>query len=68
MAKRQVRSSGLARGFQNHPGGGFNTAYANRLSQLEIASRGFLTGSIDLVFQCKERWWVADWKSNWLGQ
>ena len=68
MAKRQVRSSGLARVFQNHPGGVFNTAYANRLSQLEIASRGFLTGSIDLVFQCKERWWVADWKSNWLGQ
>jgi hypothetical protein len=33
-----------------------------------VASRGFLTGSIDLVFRWGERWWVADWKSNWLGR
>ncbi|MFN5193415.1 MAG: AAA family ATPase, partial [Cyanobacteriota bacterium] len=31
----------------------------------------FLTGSIDLVFRTRSdddgRWWVLDWKSNWLG-
>ena len=31
---------------------------------------GFLTGSIDLVFQDPQhqRWWVLDWKSNWIGE
>ena len=39
----------------------------------EFLSRGFLTGSIDLVFTDGDdpttaRWWVADWKSNWIGE
>ncbi len=63
-----VRSSGLARVFKDHPGGLFNASYGQELSQLDVASRGFLTGSIDLVFRWQQRWWVADWKSNWLGQ
>ncbi|EAQ68861.1 exodeoxyribonuclease V (RecBCD complex)/ beta subunit [Synechococcus sp. RS9909] len=51
----------------------FGGDYAARIAQLTIHSRGYLTGSIDLVF-CDDpdpqsgRWWVADWKSNWLGQ
>ncbi|MGC5197963.1 hypothetical protein, partial [Aphanothece microscopica] len=49
------------------PGGAFGRTYASRLAELDVASRGFLTGSIDLVFRRGERWWVADWKSNWLG-
>jgi exodeoxyribonuclease V beta subunit len=63
-----IRSSGLAEVFARHPGGLFGAAYAAQLRQLEVASRGFLTGSIDLVFRCQGRWWVADWKSNWLGE
>ena len=40
---------------------------------LNVCSRGFLTGSIDLVFTDSEesleaRWWVDDWKSNWIGR
>ena len=67
-----VRSSGLAAVFRDHPGGSFGAAYASRLATLPVASCGFLTGSIDLVFTApdpegQERWWVADWKSNWLG-
>jgi exodeoxyribonuclease V beta subunit len=65
---RLVRSSGLAAAFAQHPGGRFGAAYAEQLRGLQVASRGFLTGSIDLVFQWQERWWVADWKSNWLGR
>ncbi|WP_051017027.1 hypothetical protein [Cyanobium gracile] len=43
------------------------------MGSLPVASRGFLTGSIDLIFTAtdadgEERWWVADWKSNWLGR
>ena len=64
----RVRASGLARCFRDHPGGLFGAAYARQLAGLEIASRGFLTGSIDLVFRQNDRWWVLDWKSNWLGE
>ena len=67
-ADRLVRSSGLAAAFEQHPGGRFGAAYGRQLRGLAVASRGFLTGSIDLVFQWRERWWVADWKSNWLGR
>ncbi|MCP9886436.1 UvrD-helicase domain-containing protein [Cyanobium sp. ATX 6A2] len=65
---RRVRSATLARCFRDHPGGLFDRPYASRLESLEIASRGFLTGSIDLVFRQDGRWWVLDWKSNWLGE
>ncbi len=65
---RVVRSSGLAQAFAQNPGGRFGASYAKTLQGLEVASRGFLTGSIDLLFCWEGRWWVADWKSNWLGQ
>ena len=45
--------------------------YALRLSQLgpEEAPelRGFLTGFVDLAFEHGGRWYLADWKSNHLG-
>jgi exodeoxyribonuclease V beta subunit len=63
-----VRSPALARAFVDHPEGPFGPAYGASLSQLPIASQGFLTGSIDLVFCHDGRWWVLDWKSNWLGE
>jgi exodeoxyribonuclease V beta subunit len=63
-----VRARALARPFADHPEGWFGTTYAEQLAQLDVASQGFLTGSIDLVFRHGERWWVADWKSNWLGE
>jgi exodeoxyribonuclease V beta subunit len=68
-----VRAADLARPFHNHPEGAFGQAYAERLAALPVASRGFLTGSIDLVFHAPAaadggRWWVLDWKSNWLGE
>ncbi len=63
-----VRAAGLAAAFRAHPGGAFGAAYARQLAALPVASRGFLTGSIDLVFRCDQRWWVLDWKSNWLGE
>ena len=66
--RRLVRSSGLAAAFEQHPGGRFGAGYGQQLRSLQVASRGFLTGSIDLVFQWQQRWWVADWKSNWLGR
>ncbi len=51
----------------------FKKKHAESIQNLNISSRGFLTGSIDLVFTDKKetkeaRWWVVDWKSNWLGE
>ena len=67
-----VRAEALAAAFADHPGGAFGADYAKQVALLPIASRGFLTGSIDLLFQAPDpagrgRWWVLDWKSNWLG-
>ncbi len=68
-----ARAGGLAAAFLDHPGGAFGTAYAEALRALPVACSGFLTGSIDLIFTAcgadgEERWWVADWKSNWMGR
>ena len=46
--------------------------YLNKLMNLNIYSSGFLTGSIDQVFADNPnheiaKWWVLDWKSNWIG-
>jgi len=80
LTLERVRAADLAAAFANHPGGLFGVDYAASLAQLPIDSSGFLTGSIDLVFRADPepagpepaggdgRWWVADWKSNWLGQ
>ena len=75
LTLERVRAADLAAAFANHPGGLFGANYAASLAQLPIDSSGFLTGSIDLVFRADPeptggdgRWWVADWKSNWLGQ
>ncbi len=50
----------------------YGTDYINKLLNLNIQSSGFLTGSIDQVFADNPnheiaRWWVLDWKSNWIG-
>ncbi|MCP9774267.1 UvrD-helicase domain-containing protein [Cyanobium sp. WAJ14-Wanaka] len=68
-----VEAQALATCFAGHPGGQFGASYAASLAQLSVASEGFLTGSMDLIFRAADRqgqprWWVADWKSNWLGE
>ncbi len=67
-----IQSLDLAKTFEFDPNAKFGPSYAKQLKNLKIFSRGYLTGSIDLVFTDKEdssnaRWWVADWKSNWIG-
>ncbi len=68
-----INSSDISKVFQLNPEARYGPSYARRIIDLNISSRGFLTGSIDLVFTDNEdpqsaRWWVADWKSNWIGQ
>ncbi|WP_269625134.1 UvrD-helicase domain-containing protein [Prochlorococcus marinus] len=50
----------------------YGSDYIKKLMNLNIYSSGFLTGSIDHVFADKPnheiaKWWVLDWKSNWIG-
>ena len=48
----------------NHLPGGFGKA-CERLEFNPV--EGVLRGFIDLVFQADGKWWLVDWKSNWLG-
>ena len=69
---KNIHSIDLANTFAKNPQARFGSTYIGKVSSLNIAKRGFLTGSIDLVFteeqeSSKARWWIADWKSNWLG-
>ena len=42
--------------------------YAPLLATLdESVLSGYLSGFVDLAFEHDERWWLIDWKSNWLG-
>ena len=68
-----VRTADLVAAFRHDPDARFGADYIEQLRSLDISSRGFLTGSIDLVFSDgsdlqQARWWVADWKSNWIGE
>ena len=63
----------LIEAFRLEPQARFGADYIERLQLLQVCSRGFLTGSIDLVFSDhpdpqQARWWVLDWKSNWIGE
>ncbi|HMC41247.1 MAG TPA: hypothetical protein VKI19_16405, partial [Acidimicrobiales bacterium] len=56
------------------PAGGGLDGYPERLSDpaLDTTLRGYLTGSLDLVFRRVgpdggARWYLADYKTNWLG-
>ena len=70
---KHMVTSRLVEVFRREPASRFGEDYIPHLEQLAINSRGFLTGSIDLVFSdhddlSRARWWVADWKSNWIGE
>ncbi|KGG12265.1 MULTISPECIES: UvrD-helicase domain-containing protein [Prochlorococcus] len=69
---KPILSSELVKVMTRNQGERYGIDYINSLKELNICSSGFLTGSIDLIFNDKDdisnsRWWLADWKSNWLG-
>ena len=70
---RHACTDDLVEAFRLDPQARFGGDYIEQLSGLQVNCRGFLTGSIDLVFSDaadpqQARWWVADWKSNWIGE
>ncbi len=68
-----IKTRDLINVFERVGGIRFGNQYIESLEDLNISSRGFLTGSIDLVFTDNEdiekaQWWILDWKSNWIGE
>jgi len=54
--------------FLQHGGLILPPEYANSLGRLQFRPvEGFMRGFIDLFFQFKDRYYIIDWKSNWLG-
>ena len=51
--------------FGDYAKDGFDAEDLGRLRFSPV--EGFLRGFIDLVFHCEGRYYVLDWKSNWLG-
>jgi exodeoxyribonuclease V beta subunit len=65
----RLSSERLAAAFRLHGAPACDPSYAERLAALgEVPPAGFLKGFVDLVFRHGERFYVADYKSNWLGE
>ncbi|MBI5446174.1 MAG: exodeoxyribonuclease V subunit beta [Deltaproteobacteria bacterium] len=62
-----VTPGGLAEFFRTRTGPGF-APFGRRLGELGFTTaNGYLKGFIDLVFQAEGRYYLLDWKSNYLG-
>ena len=58
----------LADIFRNHLNDKSFIPYADKILDLEFdAVKGFMRGFIDLVFKFKKKWYIIDYKSNYLG-
>jgi exodeoxyribonuclease V beta subunit len=54
--------------FADYGGPGLPNEFPGRVEELDFSpARGFLKGFIDLVFQFQGRFYIVDWKSNFLG-
>lgn len=63
-----VSPAALAETMRAHPGPALPADYPDRLATLPTEPfRGFLSGAIDLSFAHDGRWYLADYKSNHLG-
>ncbi len=70
---KDIKAVDIAEAFAEDENSRFTSAYCEKLKSLNISGKGFLTGSIDFVFPdnkdlSKAKWWVLDWKSNWVGE
>src|SRR6185436_15735910 len=70
VAEEQGRLTGqrLASVLRKHGAPAARPGYADRVERLGFAPlAGFLRGFVDLVFEHDGRWYIVDWKSNFLG-
>jgi exodeoxyribonuclease V beta subunit len=65
---RLVAPKKLKKIFADHGGPEIRSKFPGRLEELNFSpARGFMKGFIDLVFQYQGRFFIVDWKSNFLG-
>ncbi len=65
---RQVSPEKLKQIFARHGGPHLPPGFPQRIETLNFQpARGFMKGFIDLTFQFQERFYLVDWKSNFLG-
>jgi exodeoxyribonuclease V beta subunit len=65
---RRITPQGLGKIFADHGGSRLPVDFPARLEKLDFQpARGFMKGFLDLVFQFQGRFYVVDWKSNFLG-
>ncbi|HSO72577.1 MAG TPA: PD-(D/E)XK nuclease family protein, partial [Thermodesulfobacteriota bacterium] len=65
---RRMTARGLGKIFADHGGTGIPSGFPARIEKLDFhPARGFMKGFIDLVFQFQGRFYLVDWKSNYLG-
>jgi exodeoxyribonuclease V beta subunit len=68
MPVSRLTAKKLASAFADHPSPQLSTSYASRVERLGFMPlEGFIKGYIDVVFVRKGRWYLADYKSNHLG-
>lgn len=54
--------------FARHPGPPFSPNFPERIERLDFdPARGFMKGFMDMVFRFRGRFYLVDWKSNFLG-
>ncbi len=65
---KPVTPRGLKKIFENYGGIDLQDGFPDRLETLNFSlTKGFIKGYIDMVFYHKGRFWLVDWKSNFLG-
>jgi exodeoxyribonuclease V beta subunit len=63
-----VSSRNLAAVFRRYGRREIRTNFPEQIEKLDFSpSRGFMKGYIDLIFQHQQRFYLVDWKSNYLG-
>jgi len=65
---KTLESEKISRIFSEHEIPGFGTKFSEKLTTLNFAPfKGFMKGFIDLVFEHAGKFYIVDWKSNFLG-
>ncbi len=65
---RRLTPDRLQAAFAAVPHGPLGESLVTSLGRLGFSGvEGFLTGILDLALVQEGRWWLVDWKSNWLG-
>ncbi|MDA3789288.1 MAG: exodeoxyribonuclease V subunit beta [Desulfobacula sp.] len=65
---RAFKMSSVQKAFEQSDVKFKTSGYINKLSQLTAQSfKGFIKGFIDLVIRHKDKWYIVDYKSNYLG-